>query len=272
LYASKLDCNHYVKADPRRLQQVLLNLLSNAIKYNCPGGKVEISCESAPPDRVRIKVCDTGTGIPPEYQNRVFAPFDRLHAEQTDVQGTGLGLTLSKKLIELMGGRIGLESEPGSGSTFWIDLPSTEDPSTRIESKRVSPKAIPQSGSVTTILCVDDNTANQQLMEYLFEQMPQTRLLCAMQGSLALELAIQHTPDLILLDLHLPDLSGDTVLQRLRAHPKTKNIPVVMLSADASPGQIRKLIALGASDYVTKPFDIEKLLGVMNKYAALQVI
>jgi PAS domain S-box-containing protein len=271
-YADKLDCNHYVKADRRRLQQVFLNLLSNAIKYNLPGGKVEISCESAPHDKVRIKVCDTGTGIPPEFQSRVFAPFDRLNAEQSDVQGTGLGLTLSKKLIELMGGRIGLESEPGSGTTFWIDLPVAQDPSTRIESKRLSPQSLPQSGSVTTILCVDDNTANQQLMEYLFEQIPQTRLLCAMQGSLALELAIEHTPDLILLDLHLPDLSGDTVLQRLRAHPKSKNIPVVMLSADASPGQIRRLIDLGASDYVTKPFDIEKLLGVMNKYAALQVI
>jgi CheY-like chemotaxis protein len=270
--SGSLDSNQHVKADRRRLQQVLLNLLSNAIKYNRPGGKVEISCESAAPDRVRIKVCDTGTGMPPEYQSRVFAPFDRLHADQSDVQGTGLGLTLSKRLIELMAGRIGLESEPGSGTTFWIDLPGTEDPSTRIDSKRLLPKAIPQSGSVTTILCVDDNTANQQLMEYLFEQIPQTHLLCAMQGSLALELAIQHTPDLILLDLHLPDLSGDTVLQRLRAHPKTKSIPVVMLSADASPRQIQKLIDLGASDYVTKPFDIEKLIGVMNKYAALQVI
>jgi anti-sigma regulatory factor (Ser/Thr protein kinase) len=177
--SGSLDSNQHVKADRRRLQQVLLNLLSNAIKYNRPGGKVEISCESAAPDRVRIKVCDTGTGMPPEYQSRVFAPFDRLHADQSDVQGTGLGLTLSKRLIELMAGRIGLESEPGSGTTFWIDLPGTEDPSTRIDSKRLLPKAIPQSGSVTTILCVDDNTANQQLIEYLFEQIPQTRLLCA---------------------------------------------------------------------------------------------
>jgi PAS domain S-box-containing protein len=266
----KLDSNQYVKADRRRLQQVLLNLLSNAIKYNIPGGKVEVCSESLA-DTVRIKVSDTGLGIPPEFQHRVFAPFDRLHADQTDVRGTGLGLALSRKIVELMGGRIGLESEPGSGTTFWIDLPSTENPSKRIESESPPPRAVPQSSSVTTILCVDDNTANQKLMEYLFNTRPQTHLLFAMQGSLALELAIRHTPDLVFLDLHLPDLGGDIVLQRLRAHPVTKNIPIVMLSADATPGQIQRLRDLGASDYVTKPFDIPILLEIVDRYANTQV-
>jgi signal transduction histidine kinase/ActR/RegA family two-component response regulator len=266
-----LHSNPYAKADRRRLQQVLLNLLSNAIKYNRPAGKVEVCCEKLDSGMVRISIIDTGIGIPPEFQHRVFAPFDRLRADQTDVQGTGLGLALSRKLIELMGGRIGVESEPGSGSTFWIDLPLTEDPSTHIDSERPQPKAIPQSRSVTTILCVDDNTANQHLMEHLFEHRPQTHLLFAMQGSLALELAIQHTPDLIFLDLHLPDLGGNVVLQRLRAHPGTKNIPVVMVSADATPSQIQKLIDLGANDYVTKPFDIPMLLAVVDKYARSQV-
>ena len=141
----------------RRLHQVLLNLLSNAIKYNLPAGKVEVCCENVVSGRLRIKISDTGIGIPREFQNRVFAPFDRLHADQTDVQGTGLGLALSRKLIELMGGRIGVESEPGSGSTFWIDLPLTKAPSKRIESEGPPPQAVPQSWSVTTILCVDDN-------------------------------------------------------------------------------------------------------------------
>jgi PAS domain S-box-containing protein len=267
--APKLDSNQYVKADRRRLQQVLLNLLSNAIKYNLPAGKVEVCSENLA-DKVRIKVSDTGLGIPPEFQHRVFAPFDRLHADHTDVQGTGLGLALSRKLIELMGGRIGLESEPGSGTTFWIDLPSTEHPSKRIESEGPPAKAVPQSSSVTTILCVDDNTANQQLMEYLFNTRPQTHLLFAMQGSLALDLALRYTPDLIFLDLHLPDLGGDIVLQRLRAHPATKNIPVIMLSADATPGQIQKLLALGATEYVTKPFDVPMLLELVHKYGKAQ--
>jgi CheY-like chemotaxis protein len=265
--AVKLDANPYVTADRRRLQQVLLNLLSNAIKYNLPGGKVEVCSGNVTSGRVRISISDTGIGIPTDFQNRLFAPFDRLHADQTDVQGTGLGLALSKKLIELMGGCIGVESEPASGSTFWIDLPLAEDPSKRIESQDPPSKAVPQSWSVTTILCVDDNTANQHLMEHLFEHRPKTHLLFAMQGSLALELAIQHTPNLILLDLHLPDLGGDIVLQRLRAHPATTNIPIVMLSADATPGQIQRLIDLGATDYVTKPFDISMLLGVVDRYA-----
>ena len=269
--AAKLDSNQYVKADRQRLQQVLLNLLSNAIKYNRPGGKVEIFCENVAPDTVRISISDTGTGIPPELQSRVFAPFDRLHADQTDVQGTGLGLALSRKLIELMGGHIGFESEPASGSTFWIDLPLTEDPSKRIEPESLPPKAVPQSRLVTTILCVDDNTANQRLMEHLFEHRPQTHLLFAMQGSLALELAVQHSPDLIFLDLHLPDFGGDVVLQRLRAHPATKSIPIVMLSADATPGQIQRLIDFGANGYVTKPFDIPMILEVVDKYARPQV-
>jgi CheY-like chemotaxis protein len=269
--AVTLDSNQYVKADRRRLHQVLLNLLSNGIKYNVPAGKVEVFCENVASGRVRINISDTGIGIPREFQNRVFAPFDRLHADQTDVQGTGLGLALSRKLIELMGGRIGVESEPGSGSTFWIDLPLTKAPSKRIESEGPPPQAVPQSWSVTTILCVDDNTANQHLMEHLFEFRPQTHLLFAMQGSLALELAIQHTPDLIFLDLHLPDFGGDVVLQRLRTHPGTKNIPVVMLSADATPGQIQRLIDLGATDYVTKPFDIPMLLAVVERYAKPQV-
>ncbi|MFL6352675.1 MAG: ATP-binding protein [Bryobacteraceae bacterium] len=265
--AVKLDANPYVTADRRRLQQVLLNLLSNAIKYNLPGGKVEVFCENVASGSVRISIRDTGIGIPTEFQSRLFAPFDRLRADQSDVQGTGLGLALSRKLIELMGGRIGVESEPGSGSTFWIDLPLAENPSKRIESEASPSKAVPQSWSVTTILCVDDNTANQQLMEHLFEHRPKTHLLFAMQGSLGLELAIQHTPNLILLDLQLPDLGGDIVLQRLRAHPDTKAIPIVMLSADATPGQIQRLIDLGATDYVTKPFDISMLLGVVDRYA-----
>ncbi|MGI9073696.1 MAG: ATP-binding protein [Bryobacteraceae bacterium] len=265
--APKLDSNQYVKADRQRLQQVLLNLLSNAIKYNRPAGKVEVCSENMASCRVRIKISDTGLGIPPEFQNRVFVPFDRLNAHQTDVQGTGLGLALSRKLVELMGGCIGVESEPGSGSAFWIDLPSTEGPSKRIESEGVPSKAVPQSWAVTTVLCVDDNTANQHLMERIFEHRPQTHLLFAMQGSLALELAMQHAPDLIFLDLHLPDLNGDIVLQRLRAHPVTKNIPIVMLSADGTPGQIQKLIDLGASDYVTKPLDIPMLLAVVDRYA-----
>jgi CheY-like chemotaxis protein len=264
--AVTLNSDQYVNADRRRLEQVLLNLLSNAIKYNHEAGRVEVSSENAAPGRVRVNITDTGTGIPAEYQQRMFAPFERLDSDERNVQGTGLGLALSRKLIELMGGGIGVESCPGSGSTFWIDLPSTEEPSKRIEPRGSLPSAIPQSFSVAVILCVDDNTANLRLMEYLLVDRPQTHLLFAMQGRLALELAMKHTPDLIFLDLHLPDLSGEIVLRQLRAHPSTQSIPIVMVSADVTPGQIQNLINAGATEYVTKPYELDTLLRIVDEH------
>jgi CheY-like chemotaxis protein len=175
-------------------------------------------------------------------------------------------LALSKKLIEAMGGCIGVESHSETGSTFWIDLPSTEQPTKQIERKGSLATVVPECLSAAVILYVEDNIENVRLMENVLSYGPQIHLLSAMQGRLGLELAIQHTPDMIFLDLHLPDLAGDVVLQQLRAHPSTRNTPIIMVSADATPGQIRRLKEVGATEYLTKPLDVAKFLRVLDDH------
>jgi PAS domain S-box-containing protein len=265
------DSQQYVTADRQRLQQVLLNLLSNAIKYNRRNGRVVVSFESLASGRIRVKIADTGAGIAPGQLDRLFLPFERIDSGPDYVQGTGLGLALSKKLIEAMGGYIGVESQPGKGSTFWIDLPSAERPTQRIERKGSLATAVPQCLSAASILYIEDNIENVRLMEHVLSYRPQIHLLVAMQGRLALDLAAQHTPDLIFLDLHLPDVGGDFVLQQLRAHPSTNNIPIIIVSADATPGQIRRLKDAGATDYLTKPLDVVKLLRMLDDHLKTKV-
>jgi len=246
---------------------VLLNLLSNAIKYNQTNGSVRISCEAENKNAVRIKVEDTGTGIASEDQARLFAPFERLAAAQTDVEGTGLGLALSKHLIQAMGGAIGLLSQIGKGSTFWIELPVAEAPVERVRRQEVltarPADPVPQS---LKVLYIEDNVANVQLIEHVLSFRSQVKLLTAMQGRLGLEFAIENRPDLILLDLHLPDIRGDVVLRELQADSRTRGIPTIMISADATPGEIRRLRDAGATDYLTKPLDVEKLLHILDEH------
>jgi signal transduction histidine kinase/FixJ family two-component response regulator/CHASE3 domain sensor protein len=261
-----LRCNCHVHADRQRLKQVLLNLLSNAIKFNRSGGSVELSCEESSPGRLRIYVIDTGSGISPQGLKRIFTPFERLEADGTDAGGTGLGLALSKRLIEAMGGTIGVESALGFGSKFYIELATIEDPAKVLESE---PSAIalmdaekqPRRG---TVLYVEDNPSNLRLIERIFAHRPGVRLLSAMQGHLGLDLADLHTPDWILLDLHLPDISGEEVLRRLRANPRTQQIPITILSADATAGQISRLLEAGARDYLTKPLDVRRFIDLLE--------
>lgn len=257
----------YVRADRQRLKQVFLNLLSNAIKYNRDGGTVTATCEQAPGDRMRITVSDTGHGIPQEKMDRLFAPFERIGAERTDIEGTGLGLALSKRLVEAMNGSIGVESEVGRGSTFWVELPLTESPFERliqVGDKGVAPASREAPVQPRTVLYIEDNLTNFRLIEHIMAVRPGIKLLPAMQGWVGLDLARQHRPDIALVDLHLPDIQGDEVLRRLQADSRTRGIPVIIISADATPGEVERLLAAGASAYLTKPIDTEELLKIMD--------
>ena len=263
----------FIVADRQRLKQALLNLMSNAIKYNRKHGRVDLYCSSPRDAVVRITVSDTGPGIEPESMEKLFTPFDRLGAEASDVEGTGLGLPLSKRLIEVMGGSLGVDSVPGIGSSFWIELPRIEGPIERLERKAAElPREVSRTGAVRTILYIEDNLSNLELIERILEHKPGTKLLAAMLGGLGLDLATQHNPHLVLLDLHLPDISGEEALARLRAEPNTRSTPVVVISADATKGRIDRLMAAGANGYLTKPLDISEFLRVVDKHLGHDIV
>ncbi|HVA59573.1 MAG TPA: ATP-binding protein [Mycobacteriales bacterium] len=254
-----------VQADRQRLKQILLNLVSNAIKYNRPGGTVAVSCRQNGEDRLAIAVTDTGPGIAAENMQRLFVPFDRLGAEQTAVEGTGIGLALAHRLAEAMGGSLTAESRPGQGSTFTLELSQAAAPfhlPTQAQAKR-PPATRGPTGKGRTILHVEDNPANQRLVERLL--VPRgLRVVATAAGEPVGELVRRHRPALVLLDLHLTGIDGQEVLRRLRSEPDTAATPVVVLSADASAGQIQRLLDAGASDYLTKPLDLTRLVDVIE--------
>ncbi|MEX0835778.1 MAG: ATP-binding protein [Nitriliruptor sp.] len=256
-----LTCDVYVMTDRQRGRQVLLNLLSNAVKYNHDGGAVDVACSSGT-DELRISVRDSGPGIEPSRRAQLFEPFERLGAEQSAVEGSGLGLALTKQLVERLGGSIGFDSAPGVGTTFWIDLPLTDRP---FEDEPPTPPArLPVPTDERTLLLVEDNLTNLRVVQGMLRRRPGTSVIPAMQGRLALELAHEHRPDVIVLDLHLPDLGGEEVLNRLRSDPRTRQIPVVVASADASPNRVRRLREIGAYAYITKPLDLQRFLEVID--------
>jgi PAS domain S-box-containing protein len=262
-----LGADSYVMADLQRFKQVLLNLITNAIKYTPAGGRVVISYRSAARKKVRIAVTDTGPGIAADKLPRLFTPFERLGAEQTEVEGTGLGLTLSQRLMQAMGGSIGVESTLGQGSTFWIELPHTQSPLDSLSRRKTVtlPNAADEQGEERTVLYIEDNLSNLRLIEEILAEHPNIKLLTAMQGQMGIDLARQHSPDLVLLDLHLPDVPGSHVLAQLKAGEMTRDIPVVIVSADATHKQIDRLMAAGARDYLTKPIDINKFLQIVQE-------
>jgi signal transduction histidine kinase/ActR/RegA family two-component response regulator len=258
----------YVLADCQRLKQVVLNLLSNAVKYNRDGGNVMIGCEVGESETFRLKIRDTGYGISLHDVERLFSPFERLQADRTTIEGTGLGLALSKRLVELMGGRIGVKSTPNEGSLFWIELPQTESPLQRLERNGGADAFDLEERADSawkSLLYIEDNLSNLHLIERIFEKRPRIKLLAAMQGEIGLNLARQHRPDLVLLDVNLPDMSGPEVLRRLRGEKMTCDIPIVVVSADATRRQIDHLLAAGASDYLIKPLEVRKFLSVVDK-------
>ena len=197
-----------------------------------------------------------------------FVPFERLDVGDTVVEGAVLGLSLSKHLIEAMGGRIGVESTPGKGTTFWVELPliqrTTAATARSLDARIPSVAELPRSTAPRTLLYIEDNLSNLRLVERILARRPEVKLISAMQGSIGLELARQHQPDLILLDLHLADMQGDEILRQLGADPSTAPIPIVMISADATAEQIERLHAAGASEYLTKPIDVRKFLAFVD--------
>ena len=253
-----------VMADPVRLRQVLLNLLSNAIKYNRPGGRVTVSSVRDPSDRVRIAVTDTGIGIEPAHLSNLFVPFERLGAERTDVEGTGLGLALSKGLIEAMGGTVDVQTRPGEGSTFLIELAAASATAPAGDAAP-APASLPPEvgGRRPRILYIEDNLSNLALVERIIERAGEADLIPAMQGRLGIELARDHPPDLVLLDLHLPDMRGVDVLKRLRADHR--DLSVIVITADVSPTRGDEVRRLGAVAHLTKPIEVTRLLAVISE-------
>ena len=234
---------------------------------------VRLACAEASDRRLRLCVSDTGPGIAPQLLPRVFMPFERLGAEQTEVEGSGLGLALSKRLVEAMGGTVGVESRLGEGSTFWVELPMMESPIQRIQRLGEIEQAAKARGPVRTILYVEDNLSNLRLLEQILTRRPDIKLLTAMQGRLSLDLAREHHPDLILLDMNLPDMPGDQVLRWLQGEPRTRDIPVVILSsADTSPKEIERLLAGGARAYLAKPIHVNEFLSVVDEVLGGQVV
>jgi signal transduction histidine kinase/CheY-like chemotaxis protein len=261
------SCAEYVFADRQRLKQILLNLLSNAVKYNRIGGAVEVDCELASPTRLRRKVTDTGPGIPSDQLDLLFVPFERLGADRTRIEGTGIGLALSRRLAEAMGGSMGVESAVGRGSTFWVELPIVEGPVERYERLNGDADEAPTAVSEVhplSVLYIEDNLANLRLVQRVMQRRNDVEIIPAMQGRLGLELAREHRPTLILLDLHLPDIAGDVVLQQLCDDPVTASIPVIVVSADVTAGQTQRLLAAGASRYLGKPIDVGELLRIVD--------
>ena len=268
LSALDSDEPRWVSADQQRLKQVLLNLLSNAIKYNCDGGTVQVTVAPAGSDRVRILVSDTGIGIAPEDIDRLFVPFDRLGAERTSVEGTGLGLALTRHLVELMRGTLDVASEPGVGTTFAVELSGAAgdpDQPARALEKAAATTARPSLPDAT-VLFIEDHVANLELVAQILAGQPGIELIPATTGGIGIQLATGHPPDLILLDLHLPDMSGTEILARLRRDERTQHIPVIVVSADATNGQIRRLLAAGATAYLTKPLDVQRFLELLGEH------
>jgi CheY-like chemotaxis protein len=242
-----------------------VNFLSNAIKYTPPGSTATIVASPAGSDWLRVSVVDDGPGIPGELLERLFSPFERIGADQTNVEGTGLGLAHSKALVERMGGRIGVESTVGEGSTFWIELMVAE-PVVAMPSAAMTAPDDTRLDTAGSVLYIEDNPSNMRVVEQALRHRPGVRLSMAATARLGMELARVDPPDLILLDQHLPDLTGAEVLQALRSDPGTSEIPVVMLSADATRRQIDTLLGAGARAYLTKPVDLRALLSVVDEH------
>jgi signal transduction histidine kinase/CheY-like chemotaxis protein len=257
----------YVLGDYQRLKQVLLNLLANAVKYNRDGGAVTISMEAGPEGRHRILVDDTGRGIAAEDLPRLFRPFERLAAADSTIDGTGLGLALSRGLVEAMHGTVTAESEVGIGSRFTVELAAAQGPAETAGAGVVPrvPQLAPDRKSHARVLCIEDNPSNLELIEQIFARRPEIDLITAAQGLLGFELARQHAPDAILLDVNLPDVPGDEVLTRLRSDVLTQDIPVIVLSADATSAQVKRMMGCGAQAYLAKPVDVRALLATVEE-------
>jgi signal transduction histidine kinase/FixJ family two-component response regulator len=264
----------FVVADKLRLRQVLLNLLSNAVKYNRDGGTVTVEVverSDSSPEMVRTRVHDTGRGIAPDHIARLFFPFDRLGAETTGTPGAGLGLALTKGLVESMGGAIGVDTTLGTGSTFWFDLPKGVVHEPGIDVAVETQSLVLPTLSHATVVVVDDNEANLDLLRRVLARRPGIRAVFARDGAEALALVFAEIPDLVLLDMRLPIIEGSEVLRRIKADPRTAQVPVVVLSGVADSETVRRTRLDGADGYLTKPFDVHELLDLTDRLLAVHV-
>jgi CheY-like chemotaxis protein len=262
----QFDSPYFVKADRTRVKQVLINLLSNAIKYNRAGGTVEVTCNANAATRTRVSFQDSGKGLPPEKLAQLFQPFNRLGQEAGAEVGTGIGLVVSKRLIELMGGEIGAESAVGVGSLFWIELNSAPPPDLIVEAdlKAVASARVQSGAQLHTLLYVEDNPANLTLIEKLVSRRSDIRLLSARDGNRGIEIALASRPDVILMDINLPGISGIQALKILAEDPATASIPVIALSANAMPDDIEKGLEAGFFRYLTKPINVNEFMETLD--------
>ncbi len=261
------DLPYHVKADHTRLKQVLINLLVNAVKYNQPGGRVTVECALSLPDSLRISVRDTGVGMSPEQLVQLFQPFNRIGKEATMEEGTGIGLIVTKRLIELMGGTIGADSTVGEGSVFWIELRRTAPPQLsahKVEHGVRVRAGLSEDTPLRTLLYVEDNPANLELVEQLVARRADLRLLSAADGSLGIEFARAYLPEVILMDINLPGISGVDAMQILRLDPSTTHIPIIAISANAMQRDIEKALEAGFFSYLTKPIKVGEFMDKLN--------
>ncbi len=257
----------FVKADRTRVKQIFVNLLSNAIKYNRVGGTVDVRCSARPGERVRVSFQDTGDGLSADKLGQLFQPFNRLGRETGAEEGTGVGLVVCRKLVELMGGEIGVDSTVGVGSLFWIELRATQDvefPHEPVGSLVTAVGDLPGGPPVRTVLCVEDNPANLMLVARLLARRPDIHLLSAKDGRRGIELAQSAMPDVILMDINLPGISGITALKILAGDPATAHIPVIALSANAMPRDVEKGLEAGFFRYLTKPIKVDAFMNTLD--------
>jgi len=264
----RFDIPHFARADRIRVKQVLINLLSNAIKYNVKQGTVTVTCSENVPGRIRISIKDSGEGLPPEQLAQLFQPFNRLGQEAGAEEGTGIGLVVAKRLVELMGGSIGVESTVGTGSVFWFELLSVAEPHLLLEEvdatvALLQPDA-PRKMGLHTLLYVEDNPANLKLVEYIIARHPEITLLSAVNGDSGVEIARISLPDVILMDINLPGINGFEAMRILRADPTTAHIPIIAISANAMPLEVEKGLKAGFFRYITKPIKVDEFMAALN--------
>jgi CheY-like chemotaxis protein len=261
------DIPYYVLADRTRVKQVLINLLSNAIKYNREQGIVEVKCTESTPERIRVSVKDTGAGLNPEHLSQLFQAFNRLGQEAGSEEGTGIGLVVAKQLVELMGGVIGAESTVGVGSVFWFELNSVAEPHLSLEEDEgaASPRPhVPHGERLHTLLYVEDNPENLKLVEQIIARHPDIRLLTAVNGKSGIEIARMSQPEVILMDINLPDISGYEALKILRSDPATTHIPIIAISANAMAPDIERSLKAGFFRYLTKPIKVNEFMEALD--------